>query len=180
MRICLRPERSRTDPGNTHAYFPALAACCALLEYMAGLSRGNTHGVGSPDVVRWAATYLPQPAYDADHARVLFEAMRHPIAHRGIASGIWVDRNQGAGMGRRVTWKVFADARRPAVSIIPEVGQLVNDPPWPCPYSHRIHVHLKGLEVDIRRGIGRYMNALERDPLLLGNFDRCMHQLYPR
>lgn len=33
MKICLRPIRSSTRAADTHAYFPALTACCGTLEY---------------------------------------------------------------------------------------------------------------------------------------------------
>jgi hypothetical protein len=180
MRICLSPVRSSTRPGITHAYFPALGACCGLLEYMAGLARGNIRGIGWPQVADWAERFLVQPDYDRQTMRVLVEAIRHPVAHRGIASGVWIDHNQGPHRGRRLTWKVAADALRPAVRVVPENGSLTKDPPWPCGYTHRLHVHLRGLSVDLRNGVKGYADALAVDRQLQGNFDRAMRQLYPR
>ena len=46
MSICLTPIDSPTGSGKTHAYFPALAACCGLLEYMTALNLGSTKGIG--------------------------------------------------------------------------------------------------------------------------------------
>jgi hypothetical protein len=180
IRICLTPAKSKGGSGITHAYFPALGACCATLEYLAGLHLGSLRRLGWQQVADWAAHYLPQPAYDRETVRILFEAFRHPVAHRGIASGVWVDRHAAAGSGRRLTWKVSADSRRPACELLPEAGRLVRDPPWPCSYTHRVHIHLKGLEVDIRRGAARYSRALVADPQLLANFTACMRQLYPQ
>ncbi len=179
MQICLTPVESKARSGVTHAYFPALAACCGIVEYLAGLYRGNIRGVGWQQVADFADRYLPQPDFDRETVRVLFEAFRHPVAHRGIASGVWVDRHPGAGTGRRLTWKVLADAKRPACKVVAEVGQLRRDPPWPCPYTHRVHIHLRRLWIDIRNAANLYSKEIGKAPRLQANFEACMRQLYP-
>jgi len=179
MKICLTPANLEAGSGLTHAYFPALAACCGILEYLTALYHGNTRRVGWQQIANFAERYLPQPDFHRDTVRVLFEAFRHPVAHRGIASGVWVDRNHGAGRGRRLTWKVSADAKRPACEVVAEVGRLTRDPPWPCPYTHRVHIHLRGLWTDIRDAANRYSKDIARDPQLQANFEACMRQLYP-
>jgi len=163
----------------THAYFPALGACCATFEYFAGLHRGNLHRLGWQQVADWAQRYLPQPDYDRETVRILFDGFRHPVAHRGIASGVWIDRHPGSGLGRRLTWKLLADSRRPACRVVAENGRLENDPPWPCAYTHRVHIHLKRLERDIRSGARRYSRELAASPQLQANFMACMKQVYP-
>lgn len=179
MKICLTPVKSEGRSGLTHAYFPALAACCGILEYLAALYRGNVRGIGWQQIADFADRYLPQPDFDRETVRVLFDAFRHPVAHRGIASGVWVDRNHGAGSGRRLTWKVSADAKRPACEVVAEAGQLRRDPPWPCPYTHRVHIHLRGLWIDIRNAASVYSKEIGKDQLLQANFEACMRQLYP-
>jgi hypothetical protein len=171
--------KSPTRPGMTHAYFPALAACCGLLEYMTGLFRGNIRDIGWPQVADWAGRFLVQPDYNRETVHVLVNAIRHPVAHRGIATGVWIDRRAGPNGGRRLTWKISADARRPRISVVPEFGSLSRDPPWPCPFTHRLHVHLKGLAIDIRNGVNNYADAVAHDQNLQRNFDRSMRQLYP-
>jgi len=156
IEICLTPIPSNARSGLTHAYFPALATCCGTIEYLTAMHFGRVDGLGWRDVSRWASTYLPQPQYGEDTVRVFFEAFRNSVAHRGIASGIWRDQKPGPGHGRRITWKVFADARRPSIRIVAEAGTLKNDPPWPCKYSHRVHIHLKSLALDIREAATRY------------------------
>jgi len=156
IEICLTPIPSKTRRGLTHAYFPALAACCGTLEYLAALHRGRLNGLGWPDVAAWANRYLPQPDYGEDSVRILVDAFRNAVAHRGIATGVWIDRKPGIGQGRRLTWKVLADSRRPSVRIVTEKKTLVNDPPWPCSYTHRVHIHLKAMSIDIRDGAKRY------------------------
>jgi hypothetical protein len=179
MQICLTPAKRKGGAGVTHAYFPALAACCGLLEYLAGLYRGSTRGVGWQQVDNFAHRYLPQPDFNRETVRVLFDAFRHPVAHRGIASGVWVDRHRGAEAGRRLTWKVLADAKRPACEVVLEAGQLRRDPPWPCPYTHRVHIHLRSLWIDIRNAANAYSEEISNTPRLQANFDACMKQLYP-
>jgi len=176
--ICLTPIKAAAG-GTTHAYFPALAACCSTLEYLTALHRGNVRGLGWRQLAEWAHEYMPQPDYDDDVVRILFEAFRHSVAHRGIPSGVWIDQNSGPGRGRRLTWKVFADSKHPACEVREERGQLVRDPPWPCSYTHRVHIHLRGLWVDIRGAAKRYSGELLTDVQLQDRFVACMRQLYP-
>ena len=179
MKICLTPIRLEPSRVVTHAYLPALAACCAILEYLTGLYRGRLGGNGWRQITEFAARYLPQPDYDEETVRILFEVFRHPIAHRGIASGIWVDRNDGPGKGRRITWKVSADAKRPACEVVPEKGHLTRDPPWRCAYTHRGHIHLRSMWVDIRCAAKRYKAEIAEHHQLQAHFATCMKQLYP-
>jgi len=179
MQICLTPVKLKTQSGITHAYFPALSACCGILEYLAALYRGNIRGVGWQQVAEWAHVFMTQPDYDQETIRILVEAFRHPVAHRGIASGVWVDRNHGAGKGRRLTWKVSADAKHPACEIVAEKGQLRKDPPWQCPYTHRVHIHLRGMWIDVRNAANLYCEKVTTNQKLQTNFVACMKQLYP-
>lgn len=177
MRICLTATKLESSAKLTHAYFPALAACCGLLEYLAALFRGNVRGIGWTHIADWAERYLPQPDYDRDTIRVLFDCFRHSVAHRGIASGVWLDRAPPGS--RRITWKVHASAGRPACRLLHQPGTLTKDPPWPCHYTHRMHIHLRSLQKDISGGALAYVASLESRPELQGNFNTCMRQLYP-
>ncbi len=176
--ICLTGVPSKRRNKKTHAYFPALSACCGTLEYLTALHRGTTNATGWRQIVNWSNTFLPQPDYCEDTVRILFEAFRHSVAHRGIASGIWNDRRPGDGHGRRITWKIFADSKRPACALIEENGILKNDPPWPCNYSHRMHIHLLAFSMDLLAGPNLYRNQLESDDQLVAKFESCMKRLY--
>jgi len=178
IRICLTPLHLEGATTPTHAYFPAFAACCGTLEYLAALLRGRTNGLGWRDVSDWAQRFLPQPDYTQDTVRVLIEAFRNAVAHRGIASGVWVDRRQGAN--RRLTWRLTAASSRPSVAILPEKGALVLDSPWECPYTHRVHIHLKAMSMDIREGLKQHADSFASDDNLVQHFSQCMQQLYPR
>ena len=176
MQICLEPVASRGRAGITHAYFAALGASCGFLEYMAALFSGHVIGVGWQHVAAWTERFMPQPDYDRETTRILFSAFRHSIAHRGIATGIWVDRRLTPH--NRITWKLLANSRRPACALVAERGTLVKEPPWPCKYTHRMHIHLKALEIDLAAAVPRYASAVI-EPRLLENFSSCMRQLYP-
>jgi hypothetical protein len=178
--ICLTPVPSNARFGPTHAYFPALAACSGTIEYLTAMHCGRVDGLGWRDVSQWAQAYMPQPDYNEDTVRVLFEAFRNSVAHRGIASGIWRDRKPGPGLGRRITWKVLANATRPSIRVVAEDGMLKNDPPWPCKYTHRVHIHLKAMAIDIREAATSYANDVARDHGLQTRFVACMRTLYPQ
>lgn len=178
MRICLTPLHIEGASAPTHAYFPALAACCGTLEYLAAFLRGRINGLGWRDVSNWAERFLPQPDYAQDTIRILIEAFRNAVAHRGIASGVWVDRSPGAN--RRLTWRLTAASTRPSIAIATEAGALVLDSPWECPYTHRVHIHLKAMSVDIREGLKQHANAFATDERLVQHFSQCMQQLYPQ
>lgn len=177
--ICLTPAPSKTRDGPTHAYFPALASCCGTLEYLSALYRGRTTGLGWPDVWNWAERYLMQPDYGEDPIRVLVDAFRNAVAHRGIATGVWIDRKPGAAFGRRLTWRVLEDAHRPSIRVVTQEGTLAIDPPWPCAYTHRVHIHLRSLADDICAGATSYAEHLLTERQLVDKFYACMRQLYP-
>lgn len=178
MCICLKGIKSDDRPGLTHAYFPALMNCCGMLEYLAGLYAGKIDKLGRKDVATFANKYLPQPDYDAEVIRVLFDAFRNAVAHRGIASGVWVDLNPGM-KGRRLTWKVMADTARPAIMVVASRSEIKFDSPWPCPYTHRVHIHLGRLWRDIRDSVDGYVDELITSKALQDKFMKCMEQLYP-
>jgi hypothetical protein len=180
MTICLTSFDSPVSGKKTHAYFPALAACLATLEYFVALHRGNLKPAGWVQIAAFASRYLPQQDFDKETVRILFQAFRHPVAHRGITTGIWVDQTPGIGKGRRLAWMISAGTKRPACQVIAEIGILKKDPPWPTAYTHRVHIHLGALWRDICDGARLYAKEIAVDPKLQVRFDTCMQHLYPR
>lgn len=177
MHICLQGVQSKDRRGLTHAYFPALMNCCGMLEYLAGLYVGRIDGLGKKDVIAYAK-YLPQPDYNDEVIRVLFDAFRNAVAHRGIASGVWVDPHPNM-QTRRLTWKVMADTARPALEVLANQSEIKFDSPWPCPYTHRVHIHLGRLWRDIRDSVEGYVDELATSQDLQNKFMKCMKRLYP-
>lgn len=176
MKICLTGVARQDDPNiETHAYFPALMSCCSTLEYLAQLYLGKPDkSLGHDKIARYAERHLGK-GYEAEIVRVLFEAFRERIAHRGIATGVWRDRTNG----RRVVWKIEEDDRAPSIEVVEEVGELCTDAPWITPYSHRVYIHLACLGRDICASGQKYRAELERSPELQKNFCACMRHLYP-
>ncbi|MCC4115979.1 hypothetical protein LLG90_11530 [Aromatoleum toluclasticum] len=180
MEICLKPIPSTTRGGDTHAYFPALTASCGTLEYLAAMYSGRVKGLGHKEVSGWSSVYMPQPDYDEELIRVFFDAFRNSVAHRGIASGVWIDRKHGANNGRRLTWKISEERMKPSICVIEENGELKQDPPWPCKYTHRVHIYLASMIDEIKEGAVQFSNDLESNPALHKNFYSCMEKLYPK
>lgn len=178
MRICLTgvPIPGRKD--LTHAYFPALAVCCGTLEYLSGLNAGKLDGLGWRQVSAYAQAFLKQPDYEEDSIRILFEAFRNSVNHRGIASGVWVDRHPHRN-GRRVTWNVHSDTRRPALELRHVPGVIKHDSPWECPYTHRMQIRLGRLWRDIYESVDGYVAAVQAEPARQRRFEQCMRELYP-
>jgi hypothetical protein len=179
MRICLTSVDSPDGKKKTVAYFPALAACCSTLEYFVGLHRGSLKPAGWPEVAAFANSYLRQPDFNAETVRVLFQAFRHPVAHRGIASGVWVDQTPGQANGRRLVWAIAAGTKRPACLVVAEAGTLRRDPPWPVSYTHRVHIHLGSLWRDIADGARQYAADVAQRAELQTRFAACMKRMYP-
>lgn len=178
IQICLT-DTDNGRGGVTHAYFPALSTCCAFLEYMTGLARGRLNNVGWKDVAKWASEYLPQPQYSLDVVRVLVCAFRNSVAHRGIASGVWCDKSHHGQVVRRVTWRLLETTGNPACQLVQERGYLTKDPPWPSLYTHRMHIHLRGLANDLVAGAALLQQQVARDARKQRAFEQAMLELYP-
>jgi hypothetical protein len=179
MRICLTSIEAPERKKRSVAYFPALAACCSTLEYFVNLHRGNLNAAGHQQVAGFAEKYLPQPDFNAESVRVLFQAFRHPVAHRGIASGVWVDLQPGPSQGRRLVWAISAGTKRPACAVIEEPGLLKQDPPWPTAYTHRVHINLGALWRDIASAGRSYAADVQGSAELQRRFTACMKRMYP-
>lgn len=122
MIICLTGGRREGDKRRTHAYFPALSSACGFMEYLSALHFGSVSNVGYQQAATWCERYMPQPSYDAETVRLLFLAFRNSVNHRGIASGVWVDPHPQRN--RRITWRIRANSRDPAIILVREPGVL--------------------------------------------------------
>jgi len=176
IAICLRGvPRKDGKRGFTHAYFPALAHCCSMLEYLSGL-RAGTLRPEKQDVIAFADAYMPD--YEPDAVRVLVDALRNTINHRGIANAVWVDPHHGHN-GRRLTWFINAGRGKVAIEIRKAPGVVLETSPWPCPYTHRVHVWLSTLRRDIVRAGKVYADAIPHSSELERRFMKCMQGVFP-
>jgi hypothetical protein len=183
MRICLTPTPALHRTGETHAYFPALAACCGAIEYLGALSCGNDRaireGLTVGQITTFAETYMPQPDYDRSAVRILWSLFRNRVAHYGITSGVWVDQHEEF-KGRRLIWEVRETRGQPALSIKQQEGTLKYDPPHDCSYTHLALIRLAQLALDVESAALRLIEHIEREVgASLSKFSVAMNVLYP-
>jgi hypothetical protein len=101
-----------------HAYFPALITCIAFVDLLSGLYAGNLQHHSRSELERYAEKFM-KPEYTTDRVRVLYEFLRHKIAHLAYPYPVFdTVTKQHAFKGqprRRITWTVYASKRRPAL-----------------------------------------------------------------
>ncbi len=181
MEICLAGVPSKSRKGETHAYFPALMSCCGTLEYMTQLFLGRTEACSNKEMILYCRAFMPA-GYSADVLRVLRYAFRHPVAHRGIASGVWVDKDRRKAE-RRITWTISEEQKSPAIEVVECAGLIQRDSPWDCPYTHRTCIHVGQLWRDVRdSAVGEtgYAARIAQDDKLVAHFEICMKNMYPK
>lgn len=183
IRICLTPVPATHRAGQTHAYFPALAACCGAIEYLGALSIGNPipirKGLSRGHIQKFAHRYMAQPDYDGEAIRILWDVFRNGTAHHGITSGVWIDQHADQA-GRRLTWAIDERTVRPAVEVRKKVGTLTAHPPWDCPHTHVATVRLGQLALDIRGAADCLVADIEAGGKALDRFRTAMEVLYPK
>jgi hypothetical protein len=184
MRICLTPIPAVHRKGETHAYFPALAACCGAIEYLAAMVIGRPkairQGLARSDVSAFADAYMRQPDYSSEAIRILWDLFRNGTAHHGITSGVWIDKHAHED-GRRMTWSILASDQNPAIEVVAKEGVLRLDPPWDCAYTHIAKVRLGRLVRDVRSAADRVAEKIASgDDTALRHFKVAMEVLYPK
>jgi hypothetical protein len=182
MRICFTGVPAEHRKGDTHAYFPALAACCATLEYLTALSLGARRafrdGLTKNDIATFAQEHMHPHEYDQEVVRILWLLFRNAVAHRGITTGVWVD-NHVNHQGRRLGWRIGVSSGRPAIEVVPMARTITKDAPWPCATTHIANVRLGQLARDIRGAARRLSANIEADPAAATRFHQAMTHLYP-
>ena len=182
VKICLTGVPTKESTALTHAYFPALMNCCGMLELLGSLYRGDARNYCLRRVFDYSNTYLPQPEYSTENIVLLYEVLRHPTAHLSTGSGVRKPRH-GSKKGQRITWKIYADARRPPIKLARDRDKLDEQSPWDSPHDYRLHIRLRRLQCDIRASVlnkGGYLSDLLSKEDLMRNFKRCMRQIYPQ
>jgi hypothetical protein len=76
--ICMAPNRR-----GQHAYFPALFICIAFTDLLSGLHAGKLWP-RLDDFKRYVAKFIRHPEYTPDHVNLLYECIRHKVAHLRI------------------------------------------------------------------------------------------------
>jgi hypothetical protein len=183
IRICLTPILATHRKGETHACFPALAACCGAIEYLAALSIGIPapikRGMSRGHIQDFARRYMAQPDYDEETMRILWDLFRNGTAHHGITSGVWVDQHTQQS-SRRLTWAIDERTGRPAVEVRKKVGTLTRHPPWDCAHTHVATVRLGQLALDIPTAADQLADDIAAGGKALERFRVAMEVLYPK
>jgi hypothetical protein len=184
IAICL------TRKDGQHAYFPALFICIAFADLMSALYAGRLRTGGLPDFKAYVTKFMPHPEYDADQLDILYECLRHKVAHLAYPYPVFdTDSAYSAtfkGKRRRlVTWTIFANGRRPAIELIdlPVARELQRAaPPWRVVYNSRIIVRVRRFHTDIVKSIyGRsgYLQHLASNFEARKKFANCMKGYFP-
>lgn len=81
--ICLTGTRTTASGKRTHAYFPGLMATIGFADLLSGLNAGKLKWQGLAELQSYFTDYMDRAKYPADAVKVLYEALRHKIAHLG-------------------------------------------------------------------------------------------------
>jgi len=183
IAICLTPNAR-----GEHAYFPALIICIAFADLLSGLHAGRLHRHGLKELKQYAAKFM-EPEYASDNRRleILYECLRHKVAHLAYPYAVFdTDRATSKTFRgqprRRVTWSVHETEQRPAIAIMdyPTPRRLVQTrTPWPVSYDCRIEVSVANLAKDIVGSIDRYLQHLQSDRVAREHFAKCMKDYFP-
>ena len=182
IAICLTPNER-----GQHAYFPALIICIAFAELLSSLYAGSIakQGLKLEELKRYAAEFM-KPDYTADCMDMLYEFLRHKVAHLAYPYAVFDTSTKAARFSdqprRRVTWTIHETERRPAIEIVDcsTPKQLVQTPtPWPVTYDCRIEVSVRSLAIDIVWSIEKYLKDLKSNSETQNNFAICMKHYFP-
>jgi hypothetical protein len=183
IKICLAgiPRDNQPDR-DTHAYFPALITCCAMLELLGSLYKGKPKSTDINRVTKYCAAFMPQPDYSTGNIDLLFYVLRHPTAHLSTGSGVRIPK-EGVHRDKRITFYIDEQPGVPAINLKPKSGEVTRTGRyWSCPFDHVLCVYLPSLQKDIHDSVvapGKYRDTLLASDDLLGNFLKCMKEIFP-
>jgi hypothetical protein len=184
MAICMTPNVQ-----GQHAYFPALITCIAFADLLSGLYAGNLRRHGRRELERYAGKFM-KADYTTDRVRVLYEFLRHKIAHLAYPYPVFdTVTKQDVFHGkprRRITWTVYASKRRPAIEL-----QDLSTPqflvrtirPWSMAYNCRAKISIRSFQIDIIKSIygpSGYLRHLLTNQAAQERFAACMKDYYPQ
>jgi hypothetical protein len=159
----------------------------AFAELLSSLYAGTIadQGLKLEELKRYAAEFM-KPEYTADRMDMLYEFLRHKVAHLAYLYAVFDTSTKAAKFRgqprRRVTWTIHETERRPAIEIVDysTPKQLVQTPtPWPVTYDCRIEVGVRSLAIDIVWSVEKYLKDLKSNPKTQNNFASCMEDYFP-
>jgi hypothetical protein len=182
VNICLTANKQ-----GSHAYFPALMTCISFLDLLSGLHAGRLKGHGLPELVTYVACFMNVARYPELELSVLYEMMRHKIAHLGHPYVVF-DSHSSTKLKRfarmRVTWALYAAARSSPLELLCCPGSRLEKTirPWDVQYDHRLNISIRSIKADAVRSIrgpNGYCANLIADAEAKKRFAACMKEYYP-
>jgi len=116
IAICLTPNER-----GQHAYFPASIICIAFADLMSGLYAGTLYDQKLEELTQYANEFM-KPEYTRDRLEILYECLRHKVAHLAYPYAVFDTttarsktlRHQSK---RLVTWAIHETEQRPAIKM---------------------------------------------------------------
>jgi hypothetical protein len=182
VNICLTADKQ-----GSHAYFPALMTCISFLDLLSGLHAGRLKGNGLRELVIYVARFMNVARYPELELSVLYEMMRHKIAHLGHPYVVF-DSHSSTKLQRfrrmHVTWALYATARSSPLELrFCPGGRLEKTVrPWDVRYDHRLNISIRRIKADAVRSIkgpNGYRANLVADAEAKKRFAACMREYYP-
>jgi hypothetical protein len=182
VAICMTPNSH-----GQHAYFPALFLCIGFADLLSALYAGKVWA-GLDDLLKYALRFLRSPEYTAGNIEILYECLRHKLAHLAYPYAVFdtdTSKRLRGRLRRRVTWTICASALRPAIKLVnvtPPRDLRKTPTPWRVDYDCRIVVNVRRFHIDIAKsiyGASGYLRHLELDTLAREHFAKCMVSYFP-
>jgi hypothetical protein len=185
IAICMTPNAK-----GEHAYFPALIICISFADLLSGLHAGKLERQGLKDLQQYSGSFM-LPEYTADPLRlnVLYEFLRHKIAHLAYPYAVFDTYTKPKIFGRqprrRVAWRIHDGKPRPVIDVIdlPKRYLKRENTPWRVPYNCLVEVGVDDFAKDIVSSIyskSGYLQHLRSSRVARERFAACMNEYFPR
>jgi len=158
-------------------------------DLLAGLYAGKIKDHGRLELQSYFSHFMDRAQYPSDGLDVLYEGLRHKIAHLGHPLVVFDTATKPkvfTGPRRRYGWTVYASERSSPIELVhysaPKLATK-HTPPWDVSYDSRIKVSVSSLSKDLIASVFKhdgYYSRLESDPAALSAFMKCMEEFYPR
>lgn len=165
VEVCLQPlsdeaaQAAGVESGKP-AYFPALALCCAMVEFIGALYDGDPDkpGLGRESMEALIRDgFLSANEYSDKVVKVLWGAFRNKIAH--FAHPYWVTKV--GGMRLSLVVSIHPADHAVVITKAPPGTVVSSHPvPWEVPISDIAHVSIPKLRDDIVAAGEAYATAL--------------------
>jgi hypothetical protein len=185
LSICMTAKKVKNHrTGKTiiqHAYFPGLMACIGFIDFMSGLAVGKLKSNNDKELIQYRDRFMDKTRYQ--HLDLVYVMLRHKMAHLTYPYVVYDTRTAKPRHNfspRRITWTIAANRKIPIELKDYSRPQydLKTKCPWDVDYDSRILIGIRTFQADIINSTRRYIEALESDPILRTNFEKCMNTYF--